>query len=368
MFRKHPHGNDRPPSASLAVVVLASVSAVSGLVATGSARAVEQPPLLATLTVAKSGSGASVGQVIGPAGIDCGSSCTAAFLPGTEVTLYAVNGIAWPKGWSGCDIVAGGHCHVTLNSSRTVTADFVARRTLSISFGGDGTGGVDVGVPGFSCASSSPSCNLKIAEGTIVALSPQPQAGSTFTGWGGACTAAQSPCAFTLTADTAVTASFAKESAADPTPPAPAPTPPPVPKEPPAPAPGPVPAPAPGSGNCTVSGTPGDDVLVGTRGKDVICGLGGNDRLVGLAGDDVLLGGAGKDVLAGGPGRDALWGGLGDDHLMGGTGRDRFAGGKGRDVLLARDGLRDGVDGGAGRDRARVDGAKDVRKGIESAF
>ena len=30
---------------------------------------------------------------------------------------------------------------------------------------------------------------------------------------------------------------------------------------------------------CTVTGTPGSDILVGTPGRDVLCGLGGNDTL-----------------------------------------------------------------------------------------
>jgi Ca2+-binding RTX toxin-like protein len=55
---------------------------------------------------------------------------------------------------------------------------------------------------------------------------------------------------------------------------------------------------------------------------------------------------------------DDLRGGAGRDRLSGGGGTDRLAGGSGRDFLLARDGRRDRVDCGAGRDRARTD-AKD---------
>ena len=66
---------------------------------------------------------------------------------------------------------------------------------------------------------------------------------------------------------------------------------------------------------CTVTGTPGPDVLVGTDGDDVICGLGGNDRISGGAGDDTLLGGDGDDVLDGGTGADTLRGGGGLDTV-----------------------------------------------------
>ena len=48
---------------------------------------------------------------------------------------------------------------------------------------------------------------------------------------------------------------------------------------------------------CTITGTPGPDVLVGTPGDDVICGLEGDDVIDGRGGDDVLRGGAGVDVL-----------------------------------------------------------------------
>ncbi|GAA4369483.1 Ig-like domain-containing protein [Nocardioides caricicola] len=67
------------------------------------------------------------------------------------------------------------------------------------------------------------------------------------------------------------------------------------------------------AGRCTITGTPGADVLVGTSGDDVICGGGGDDVLRGRAGDDVLRGGRGDDVLRGGPGEDVLEGGPGQD-------------------------------------------------------
>lgn len=74
---------------------------------------------------------------------------------------------------------------------------------------------------------------------------------------------------------------------------------------------------------CTLTGTPGKDVLVGTATADVICGLGGNDTLKGWKGNDVLRGGAGDDVLVGGGGNDHLEGGPGKDTANGGPGNDR---------------------------------------------
>jgi Ca2+-binding RTX toxin-like protein len=94
---------------------------------------------------------------------------------------------------------------------------------------------------------------------------------------------------------------------------------------------------------CTIVGTAVPDVLRGTPRRDVICGLGGNDRIFGLGGNDLLIGGSGWDVVDGGSGRDVL------------------LGGPGRDVLRARDGQRDLVEGGAGRDRAIADRVDRVR-------
>jgi hypothetical protein len=80
-----------------------------------------------------------------------------------------------------------------------------------------------------------------------------------------------------------------------------------------------------------IRGTSGSNVLVGTRGNDALCGLGGNDTLKGLGGNDRLVGGGGNDTF------------------------------------YARDGFRDVLLGGTGRDRARVN-ASDVRRSIEALF
>ena len=105
----------------------------------------------------------------------------------------------------------------------------------------------------------------------------------------------------------------------------------------------PPPSPVPegdGSGNapvaadCDVRGTPGDDVLGGTPRGETICGLGGNDRIQGGDGDDLLLGGEGDDRVSGGPGDDRLYGEVGRDRMRGGSGNDLLRGGRGRDTLF----------------------------------
>jgi Ca2+-binding RTX toxin-like protein len=98
----------------------------------------------------------------------------------------------------------------------------------------------------------------------------------------------------------------------------------------------------------TRSGTANADTLTGTSRSDTLRGLGGNDLLRGLAGDDRLFGGAGADRLVGGPGHDQVHGGPGNDRLE------------------TRDGQRDTVDCGAGRDVVIADQLDLVAKNCEN--
>ena len=70
------------------------------------------------------------------------------------------------------------------------------------------------------------------------------------------------------------------------------------------------------------------------------------DRLRGTYGDDVINGLAGNDLING---RE------GDDRLIGGRGKDTLLGGSGNDTILAKDGARDVVNCGPGKDTAKVD-------------
>jgi Ca2+-binding RTX toxin-like protein len=98
----------------------------------------------------------------------------------------------------------------------------------------------------------------------------------------------------------------------------------------------PAPASTPSRGK-TLTGDALANHLTATAFADVLNGLGGNDILNGLGGNDILNGGRGNDILSGGPGNDLL------------------NGGPGNDTVRARDGQRDTIDCGAGRDVAYVD-------------
>ena len=131
----------------------------------------------------------------------------------------------------------------------------------------------------------------------------------------------------------------------------------------PTPTPTPTPAPAgekslqPGPCVQRIDGTGSADKLAGTLTGDMIFALGGDDLASGLDGDDCLDGGSGKDRLLGGQDADRLIGRSGDDSLSGGDGRDRLYGSGGRDKLAGNYG-RDTLAGGDGNDR--VDGGADA--------
>ncbi len=113
------------------------------------------------------------------------------------------------------------------------------------------------------------------------------------------------------------------------------------------------------------AGGGGDDRLIGTARSEVLRGFAGDDLLVGRRGRDRLLAGRGADRLRGGGGRDVLMGGRGRDRLDGGPGADLLAGGPGPDVILARDGTRDRIFCGPGRDRVVADRRDRIAPGCE---
>jgi Ca2+-binding RTX toxin-like protein len=93
-------------------------------------------------------------------------------------------------------------------------------------------------------------------------------------------------------------------------------------------------------------GTRRSESLGGTMSGDALAGKGGRDTLEGLEGRDCLFGGRGRDELYGGPGSDTIV----DRH-----GPNRVEGNRGRDRIDARNGARDRVYCGLGRDTLRAD-------------
>lgn len=113
-------------------------------------------------------------------------------------------------------------------------------------------------------------------------------------------------------------------------------------------------------------GTASNDRLTGTAASDVLLGLGRNDRLSGLGGDDCLYGHSGNDSLSGGGGADYLNGGGGNDRITGGAGADKVSAGAGADTVSVRDGVKDTVNCGNGRDVVKADRRDSVARNCEN--
>jgi acid phosphatase type 7 len=91
-------------------------------------------------------------------------------------------------------------------------------------------------------------------------------------------------------------------------------------------------------------------------------------NVVGTNGADALRGSDRSDKLYGKGGRDRLYGLGGNDLLVGGLGTDLLEGASGNDRLVARDGVRDTVRCGSGRDVAVVDVRDRVERTCESVL
>jgi uncharacterized repeat protein (TIGR01451 family) len=152
---------------------------------TATATTTVSPPS-STLTVAKAGTGS--GTVLSsPAGVDCGTACSASYNNGTAVQLTATPAARSVfASWAGCDSVVGDSCTVTMNTNRTVTVTFNPQPpltfTLTVTKAGTGSGTVTSNPMGVDCGTD---CSANYDAGTSVTLTPIPMADFTFAGWSG---------------------------------------------------------------------------------------------------------------------------------------------------------------------------------------
>ncbi len=142
-----------------------------------------------------------------PGGIDCGGTCSASFGTGTQVTLTATaSGDSTFAGWDGA-CTGVGVCTLTIASPSQVTATFTLNRhTLVVAKTGDGDGLVTSDPSGIDCGAD---CTASYDSGTVVTLSAVPSDGR-FAGWSGGGCSGIGPCTASITAETTVTATFAR--------------------------------------------------------------------------------------------------------------------------------------------------------------
>lgn len=173
-----------------------------GLTRTGSATD-------ATLIVMNQGLAGATGTVSSsPPGIDCGTNCSHTFPLNTPVTLTASPGddsvfLSWDDGCFGTQEP----CEMIMTTDRAVTATFAPAgitHTLNVAKTGTGAGTVASTPAGIQCGLQ---CSGVFLDGEEVVLTATAEAGSTFTGWQGACSGTD-PCTLTMNGDLMVSAEF----------------------------------------------------------------------------------------------------------------------------------------------------------------
>lgn len=169
------------------------------------------PAATFALAVTVTGNGTVRSQ---PAGIDCGSTCSATFAANTSVVLSATPAAGQVlTGWGGACTGAGTTCTVTMNQARSASATFAAappvQRTLSVTLAGSGV--VRSQPVGIDCGTT---CSASFGDGASVVLTATPATGQRFTGWSGACSGGSATCTLAMSADRSVGAAFAAAPAA----------------------------------------------------------------------------------------------------------------------------------------------------------
>jgi hypothetical protein len=125
---------------------------------------------------------------------------------GQVITLTAVPEPGWSlDSWSGALIGSANPATLTMTADRVVTATFILNQhLLEVSRTGSGSGQVTSSPAGIICGGD---CSETYDYGTVVTLTAVADTGSTFAGWGGACSGMGS-CVVTMDGAKSVTATF----------------------------------------------------------------------------------------------------------------------------------------------------------------
>ncbi|MGD1078966.1 MAG: alkaline phosphatase family protein [Candidatus Sulfotelmatobacter sp.] len=154
-----------------------------------------------TVTAPPAGAGTVTSD---PAGINCPTTCAAAFPQNTQVMLAATPGSNYSfAGWTG-SCSGTSTCSLTMTGSASVTPVFNPDYGLTVTMAGTGTGTVTSSPAGINCPTT---CSSTFPQSTQVTLSETPGANNAFGGWSGACTG-NTTCSITVSGPNSVTATF----------------------------------------------------------------------------------------------------------------------------------------------------------------
>jgi hypothetical protein len=147
-----------------------------------------------------------------PAGIDCGSTCTASFPRNQNVKLIATPDpggrfSGWAGQWCGGTNL---ECVVTMDRAKTVAAYFgnsPPPSEVPLIVSKSGTGTIASNPPGIAC---EPVCSASFTVGSTVTLTASPASGWIFGGWGGDC-GGTGACVLPIDGPKAITATFREQ-------------------------------------------------------------------------------------------------------------------------------------------------------------
>lgn len=192
------------------VSLLSLIAIVSFASCGGGTKALLRPPAAQTYQLSVIPPASGTGSVTStPPGIDCPTTCSAAFPQSTQVKLSAApEKNYFFDGWSGaCSGTA--LCTVSMTGTEKVSATFDPGEVLTVSITGTGAGNVTSTPSGISCPAI---CSFTFPPNTAVTLSETPDSNDAFLSWAGACTGSAN-CRVTLDASMSITANFSSENA-----------------------------------------------------------------------------------------------------------------------------------------------------------
>ncbi len=152
--------------------------------------------------------GLGSGTVTGT-GINCGSSCSASFTYGSQISLTAnPNAESTFIGWADCDSSSGNSCIINgIFSDRVVKATFDRTGVLYTLTITKPTNGKIVGT-GIDCGTNGNDCTGSYSFGTSITLTAIADANYNFGNWGGSCSGTNNHCTLEINTAKTVGATF----------------------------------------------------------------------------------------------------------------------------------------------------------------